>query len=92
MLTILQITYISLMTVPLNTPMFSAVTSLAIANNGYNILSDSAIRPFEDVLSDSKVKGMLLYSQFLYNVNTAILFIILPLMVGTIALIISKLK
>jgi hypothetical protein len=61
MLTILQITYISLMTVPLNTPMFSAVTSLAIANNGYNILSDSAIRPFEDVLSDSKVKGMLLF-------------------------------
>jgi hypothetical protein len=90
MLTIFQVTFISLISAPLVTPMLSSITSLSMANNGYNVLQGSAIRAVDDTLSDERVKGMLMYSQFLFNFNTGILFIIVPLLVGAVAAIISK--
>jgi hypothetical protein len=52
MLMVIQITYISLISVPEISPMFSAVSTLSTANNGYNILYNPSLRPFEDTLSD----------------------------------------
>lgn len=92
MLVVFQLNFISLISVPVVTPMLSSVTSLALANNGYNVLSNTSLRPVEDVLSDGRVKGMLLYSQFLYNINAGLLFILLPLVIGFVVFIISKIK
>jgi hypothetical protein len=92
MLIVIQITYIGLITVPKLTPMYSALTALSTANNGYNILYNPVLRPFEDTLTGERAKGVLLYSQFLYNLNTGLLFIIIPLIAGLIALVISKVR
>lgn len=90
MLTVFQVSFVSLATLPLITPMFSAVRTLAVVNNGYNMLAGSAVRPAEDLLSDDRTKGAQLYSQFLYNLNTGILLTVVPMMVGLIAFIVSK--
>jgi hypothetical protein len=52
MIIVIQITYVGLITVPKLTPIFSALTALSTANNGYNILYSNAMRPFEDTLTD----------------------------------------
>ena len=90
MLMIFQVSFVSLITVPLVTPMFSAIRTLSVVNNGYNILAGSSMRPVEDLLSDERIKGMLLYYQFLYNLNTGILVIFIPIIVGIVVFIISK--
>lgn len=92
MLVVFQISYASLLTVPKISPLFSSLTSLSYANNGYNIMYNTDLRPFEDTLINSKLKGAILYSQFLYNFNTGILFILAPFLVGIVILIISKIK
>jgi uncharacterized membrane protein YccF (DUF307 family) len=90
MLMVFQVSFVSLITLPLITPMFSAVRTLAVVPNGYNALAGSSVRPAEDLLSDDRTKGMLLYSQFLYNLNTGLLLIVVPLIVGLAAFIVSK--
>jgi len=90
MLMVFQVSFVSLITIPIVTPMFSAVRTLALINNGYNMLAGSSMRPVEDLLSDERVKAMQLYSQFLYNFNTGILFVAIPLISGLILLILSK--
>lgn len=77
---------------PKITPLFSSLTSLSYANNGYNIMYNTDLRPFEDTLVNSKLKGAVFYSQFIYNFNTGILFILAPLLVGIVIMIVSKIK
>lgn len=50
MITVIQFAYVSLIAVPQLSPLFSALTALSYANNGYNILYDPSLRPFEDVI------------------------------------------
>lgn len=88
---VLQLTYLSLLTLPALTPLQYSVSALSTAVNGVNILYDPALSPFNDVLSDSATKGAGMYSQFLYNFNMGILVIILPLLVGLGAFLASKL-
>lgn len=92
MLVVFQISYASLLTVPKITPLFSSLTSLSYANNGYNAMYSVDLRPFEDTLAGSMLKGAILYSQFLYNFNTGMLFILVPIIAGTLILIFSKIK
>jgi hypothetical protein len=92
MLIVIQITYFGLICVPKLTPMYTAMTINSTANNGYNILYNPSLRPFEDTLSDEKTKGVMLYSQFLYNLNTGLLFVLGPLLAGLTAFIVFKLK
>lgn len=87
---VIQMTYVGLITVPDLTPIFAALTALSTVNNGYNILYSHSLRPFEDTLDDSRNKGVEMYSQFLYNLNSGLTFVIIPLLIGIIALIISK--
>lgn len=92
MLVVFQISCASLLTVPKITPLFSSLTSLSYANNGYNIMYNTELRPFEDTLISSRIKGAGFYSQFLYNFNAGIVFILAPFLVGITIIIISKLK
>lgn len=57
MLTVIQVAYASLLTAPKVSPLFSAVTSLSAANNGYNLMYSTQLRPFEDTLVGSRAKG-----------------------------------
>ena len=54
---VLQLCYLSFLTLPAFTPLQYSVTALRIATNGVNILYDPALPPFNDVLSDSTAKG-----------------------------------
>jgi hypothetical protein len=89
MLVVFQLAFISLASAPMVTPMLSSVATLGTCNNGYNILGALAGRPFDDPMTDQRTKGMQLYSQFLYNLNTGMLLVVLPLVIGGIALIIG---
>lgn len=90
MLVVFQVTFISLASAPLITPLLSSVTTLAICNNAYNLLANSTLGPMEDSLTDSRVKGMHLYSQFLLNLNTGLLIVVLPMLVGAVAAMITR--
>ena len=46
MLTVIQIAYASLLTAPKISPLFASITSLSAANNGFNILYSTELRPF----------------------------------------------
>jgi hypothetical protein len=44
----------------------------------------------DDVLSTPKLKGAHLYSQFICNFNVGIAFIIIPIIIGLVVLLVSK--
>lgn len=90
MLVVIQVAYASLLTSPSITPLQYALTSLSPATNGYNILYSYYIRPFEDTLTPSKMKGINVYSQFLYNFNAGIVIILVPLILGLVLFIVDK--
>ena len=54
---VLQLAYLSLLTLPNFTPLQYSASALRTSTNGVNILYDSALRPFDDVLSDPAAKG-----------------------------------
>lgn len=91
MLVVIQIAYASIITAPKITPMISALTSLSPAYNGFNILYSSSLRPFEDTLIPYNIKGMDIYSQFLYNLNLGLIIIVIPLISALILHIIKML-
>lgn len=88
---VLQLTYLSILTLPAFSPLQYSVSALNTATNGVNILYVPSLPPFNDVLSDAATKGAGMYSQFLYNFNMGMLVIILPLLVGLGAFLASKL-
>ncbi len=91
MVVIFQVSFMSLASVSVITPLLSSVTTLSLCNNGYNMLANTAaLRPVEDTLSDGRVKGMHFYSQFLYNANVGLLMIFVPLLVGMATVVITK--
>jgi hypothetical protein len=92
MLIVLQVTYVSLIAVPELSPLYSALTALSAANNGFNALYSASLRPFEDTLSDSRAKGAQLYSQLLFNLNAGLLFVLLPLAVALAAFVVGRAK
>lgn len=92
MLVVFQTAYFGLLALPSLTPLFASLVSLSHSTNGYNILYSAELRPFEDSLASSSLKAAGLYSQFLFNLNTGALFVLLPLLAGLTLLIIAKAK
>ena len=87
---VIHIALFSLVTVPKITPLFSTLTSLYPSVNGINLFYSQEITPFHDSDTNPRIKGTLLYSQFLYNVNVGLVFVFLPLLLGLILFLVSK--
>jgi hypothetical protein len=87
MMAVIQISYLSLITLSSLNPCFNALSNIWFVN-GFNYFS-----LFKGHLRDSdtplEVKGINLYSRFLENYNLTILLILTPFLVGLICLIIS---
>jgi hypothetical protein len=84
---VIQISYLSLITLSSINPCFNALSNIWFVN-GFNYFS-----LFKGHLRDSdtplEVKGINLYSRFLKNYNLTILLMLTPFLVGLICLIIS---
>jgi len=79
-----QIAYAGLVTIEWGSPLHSAVKSLSILFNPWNVLYSDQYRPFDDPLLPDRLKGMGLYSNLLENFNSGALFVLLPLVVGMV--------
>jgi hypothetical protein len=71
------------------TPNQAAITQLRSVCNPYNIFSSDSYRPFDDSLLPNRLRGTSLYSSFLYNLNSGLVWSILPLLLGIIIALIS---
>lgn len=87
-----QVTFTGLAACPILTPNLTAVTSLDAVANPYNILRSDSFRPFDDPLLPNRLRGNGLYSFFLYNINTGLIWVLLPLLIGGIIAAVSLLK
>ena len=84
-----QVAYAGLAACPLLNPLQSAITTLTFANNPYNIFYSNSYRPFDDNLLPHRLRGTQLYSQYIYNVNFVLVFVIVPLILGLILSIVG---
>ena len=90
MIVVVQIAFLSLVTIPKITPLFSSLSSLSHSGSEFNLLYSEDVRPFHDSNTNDRIKGTRLYSQFIYNVNLGLVFVFLPLLIGFVTLFISK--
>ena len=81
-LMVAQVVYVGLASVPTLTPMHSTLTALSAANNPYNIFYSSSFRPFDDPLLPNRLRGTEFYAHYLFNVNTSLVFVLLPIVLG----------
>ena len=81
-LMVAQVIYVGLASVPVLTPLHSALTALSSANNPYNIFWSSSFRPFDDPLLPNRLRGTEFYTHYLYNLNTSFVLVVLPLVLG----------
>ena len=86
MMAVMQISFLSLMTLPELNPCFAALSSLRLVN-GYNYLNENHL---EDQLTSDQIKGVYLFSRFASNFNFTIAIILIPLIVSLISFILSK--
>ena len=87
-----QAAYAGLVACPLLSPLQSAITTLFFANNPYNIYYSDSYIPFDDDLLPQRLRGVEMYSQYIYNINNVLVFIFLPLILGLIVLLIGCFK
>jgi hypothetical protein len=90
MIIIPQIAFIKILTLPFISPIEQALSNLRFSFNGIDTEALLSIRSFDDVLANPKLKGAHLYSQFICNFNVGVLLILLPIVIGLIALLISR--
>ena len=90
MIVVLQIAFLSLVTIPKITPLFSSLSFLSHSGSRFNLLYSEDVRPFHDSSTNDRIKGTHLYSQFIYNVNLGLVFVFLPLLIGFVTLFVSK--
>lgn len=69
-----------------------AIKSLSISLNPFNLFYSQSYRPFDDPLLPNRLRNMGLYSSILSNLNTGLLYVILPLFVGLILKLLSLFK
>lgn len=88
-LMVFQIAYVTILAEPQFGPYNVSLTHLWLTFSPIspNILFN--IRPFDDVMTSPKIKGMQLFSQFIFNFNIGSAFILLPLIIAAIASIVS---
>ena len=92
MIIVPQIAFIEMLTLPFISPIEQALSNLRFSFNGIDTEALLSIRSFDDVLANPKLKGAHLYSQFICicNFNVGVLLILLPIVIGLIALLISR--
>lgn len=87
-----SVAYAGLALCPSLSPLQAALTSLATAGNPYNIFRSDSFRPFDDSLLPLRLRGTGLYSFFLYNLNSGLAFVLLPLLIGAVLLLVGACK
>ena len=87
MMGVLQVSFLSLITLTELNPCFSALSSLWLVD-GFNSLTQKNC--LEDELSPEQSKGINLFSQFLENYNFTMALVFVPMLVALIALILLK--
>ena len=87
MMAVVQISFISLITLSQVNPCFAALSSLKLVN-GYNSLNQSNY--LEDPLTPTSPKGIFLYSRFTENFNFTLAIVLIPLLVALVCFILSK--
>ena len=88
MVAVVQISYLSLLTLPSLNPSFKALTNMWFVNGfSYFSLSKNYLK---DTFSPLQAKGVFLYSRFTENYNFTLLLILLPYLLSLISYILSK--
>ena len=87
MMAVVQVSFISLITLQSINPCFRALASLWLVN-GYNLLSPNDY--LEDPHTSEQPKGVYLFSRFMENYNLTGLLIGVPLVVALVAFILAK--
>ena len=86
MMSVVQISFFSLMTMMNLNPTFAALSSLKLVN-GYNDLGGNHLY---DQLTPYQARGLYFFSRFTENFNFTTVLIIVPLLVSLISYILSK--
>lgn len=84
MMGVLQIAFLSLITLSYLNPAFTSLKSLSFAN-GYNQVSENS--NLEDPYISEQPKGVLLFSRFIENYNIDLALICIPALVGLVSFI-----
>ena len=77
-------TWVAVIACPQLNPMQSALTSLHTAVNPVNIFYSTSYRPFDDPYMPLRLRGLELYSLYLYNLNTGLIVLVVPLVLGIV--------
>jgi hypothetical protein len=85
---VLQFAYLAVVTTGQLNPVLVGLLSLQISN-GVNSLSNKS--PLSDSNNNITLKGSLIYSSFLDNINYSLAFIFIPLILALILSLLSKL-
>ena len=89
MMGVIQISFLSLLTLSSMNPNFEALTNIWFVN-GFNYFHTSPKGYLKDVHSPLSVKGVSLYSRFAENYNLTFLLIVLPYLAALVCLILEK--
>lgn len=88
MVAVVQISYLSLLTLTSLNPSFKALSNMWFVN-GFSYFSLSKDH-LKDAFSPLQVKGLCLYSRFTENYNFTLLLIILPNLASLVCFILAK--
>ena len=88
MMAVLQISFLSLLTLDELNPSFKALSSSWLVN-GFNLFSLSR-KHLLDAFTPVPVKGVGLYSRFLENFNLTLLLIFIPYLLSLVCFILSR--
>lgn len=88
MMAVIQISYLSLLGLPILNPCFSALTNIWFVN-GFNFFSLSR-KHLLDKFTPTQIKGMLLYSRFVENYNFTFALTFVPYLIGLVLFILSR--
>jgi hypothetical protein len=89
---LLQLSWAELLSVPRLTPLYAAVAYLYPSFNPVNPLFLSTTSLLEDSTADARLKGAKFFTQFAANFNFGSAFVLLPLLIGLVLNLLSRVK
>ena len=89
-LMVAQVAFAGLAGIQLLNPLQASLDTLVLANNPFNLFYSDSFRPFDDPLLPDRFRGSGLYAEFLYNLNSGLLLVLLPLLVGLFLALVSR--
>lgn len=89
MMGVIQISFLSLLTLPSLNPNFEALFTIWFVN-GFNYFSLSSKSHLKDIYTPLQVKGVSLFSRFTENYNITFALILIPYLISLICFILSK--